>query len=120
MPTATGHTAAIRASKVIGTDVLNKAGENIGKVEDIVLDKNTSQIMFAVLSIGGAVTTSENFYPLPWAVLDYDKDAGGYLVPFTKDQIVKGPADSMSALMKDDGAGARTAAYGHYKVAKDW
>ena len=39
MPTATGHTTAIRASRVIGTDVKDTEGEVIGKVEDLILDK---------------------------------------------------------------------------------
>ena len=36
MTTASGHTSAIRAKKVIGTTVKNSAGEKIGQVEDIV------------------------------------------------------------------------------------
>ena len=39
MPTSSGHTRAIRAKKVLGTAVKNPAGESIGKVEDILLDK---------------------------------------------------------------------------------
>ena len=35
MPTATGHTSAIRATKVIGTPVYNTAGDKIGKVEEV-------------------------------------------------------------------------------------
>ena len=38
MPTATGHTTAIRATKVIGADVWDAAGVKIGKVEDVLLD----------------------------------------------------------------------------------
>ena len=32
MPTATGHTTAIRAGKAIGTDVYDLAGKKIGEV----------------------------------------------------------------------------------------
>ena len=39
MPTASGHTKAILASKVQGTPVYNTAGDKIGTVEDVVLDK---------------------------------------------------------------------------------
>ena len=53
MPTQKGHTRAIPASKVKGTTVYNTAGENIGQVEDIILDKTSNNIMFAVLGFGG-------------------------------------------------------------------
>ena len=38
MPTASGHTIAIPASRAIGTDVYNLDGEKIGKVEDLIAD----------------------------------------------------------------------------------
>ena len=38
MTTATGHTEAIAASRVIGTAVYNRAGQNIGTIEDVMLD----------------------------------------------------------------------------------
>jgi sporulation protein YlmC with PRC-barrel domain len=49
MPTATGHTTAIRAKKVIGTAVKDTSGDKIGTVEDLVLDKQTNTILFAVV-----------------------------------------------------------------------
>jgi sporulation protein YlmC with PRC-barrel domain len=118
MPTVGGHSAAIRASEVIGTDVYQASGEVIGKIEDIVLDKTSNQIMFAIVGFGGALTTSGNYYPLPWSILDYKEDVGGFVVPFSKDELAKGPADSVAELIKNDGAAARSAANAHYKVGE--
>lgn len=120
MPTASGHNMAIRASEVIGTDVYQESGEIIGRIEDIVLDKTSSQIMFAIVGLGGALTTSANYYPLPWSVLDYQEVVGGFVVPYTRDQLTKGPADSVSELVRDDGTIARSSAYSYYNVASDW
>ena len=52
MPTPSGHTTAILASKVRGTPVYNSEGDKIGTVEDVVLDKMSNNIMFAVLGSG--------------------------------------------------------------------
>ena len=43
MTTPSGHTEVIRAKKVIGTSVKNSAGQKIGQIEDIVLDKTFEQ-----------------------------------------------------------------------------
>ena len=59
MTTASGHTSAIRANKVIGTGVKNRSGENIGKVEDVVLDKLSDNILFAVVGFGGFLGMNE-------------------------------------------------------------
>ena len=56
MPTASGHTTAIRASRVIGTAVKDNGGNVIGKIEDLILDKMDNAIMFAVVGFGGAET----------------------------------------------------------------
>ena len=73
MTTASGHTSAIRAKKVIGTTVKNTAGQKIGQVEDIVLDKTSNNIIFAVVGFGGFLGMNEKFHPVPWSALDYDE-----------------------------------------------
>ena len=70
MTTSSGHTKAILASRVKGTAVYNSAGDKIGTVEDIVLDKTSNQIMFAALGFGGFVGVGEKYYPVPWSILN--------------------------------------------------
>jgi sporulation protein YlmC with PRC-barrel domain len=92
MTTSSGHTTAILASKVKGTSVYNNAGEKIGTVEDVVLDKLSNQIMFAALGFGGVMGIGEKYYPVPWSMLDYNEDRGGYIVPLDKARIQNAPA----------------------------
>ena len=87
MTTGTGHTSAIRASKVIGTTVKDSAGERLGKVEDLVLDKQSNSILFGVMGFGGVLGMGEKYHPVPWAALDYDKDANAYVINLTKEQL---------------------------------
>jgi sporulation protein YlmC with PRC-barrel domain len=106
MPTATGHTDAIRAKKVIGTAVKNTAGQKIGEIEDIVLEKTSNQILFAVVGFGGFLGMNEKYHPVPWSALDYDETEDSYVVPFTKEQLQAAPADSLDKLTRNDGAGS--------------
>lgn len=117
MPTATGHTSVIRAKKVIGTSVKNTAGEKIGQVEDIVLDKLSNNIVYAVVGFGGFLGVNEKFHPVPWSALDYNEAEDSYVVPFSKEQLQSAPADSLEKLTKADGAESyRARAYDHYKI----
>ncbi len=120
MPTTTGHTTAIRASRVIGTNVYNLAGEHIGEIEDVMLDKTTNKIMFAVVGFGGILGIGEKYHPLPWSLLDYDEQQGGYVVGITQDQLQSAPADSLHDLTRNDGNGVRDASYKYYKVTPDY
>ncbi|HVU22092.1 MAG TPA: PRC-barrel domain-containing protein [Rhizomicrobium sp.] len=122
MTTASGHTSAILASRVNGTNVYNNAGDKIGQIEDIVLDKQSNRIMFAALGTGGFLGMGEKFHPVPWSMLDYDKDKGGYVVPVSTDVLKNAPTSELSDLTKNDGgfADLRETSYAYYKVDKDW
>src|SRR6478609_6685399 len=120
MTTPSGHTSAIRAKKVIGTNVKDATGEKIGEVEDIVLDKQSNQIMFAIVGVGGVLGVGEKFTPVPWSTLNYDKDEGSYVVNLSREQLKSAPADSIEELTKDDGMGYRDRAYAYYKAKPYW
>lgn len=120
MTTHTGHTAAIRATRVIGTSVYNTAGESIGTIEDVMLDKLSNGIMFAVVGFGGFLGIGEKYHALPWSVLDYDEQRGGYVVPFTREQLEAAPSYSINELTGNDGKAARDASYSYYKVDPYW
>ena len=120
MTTHTGHTEAIAASRVIGTAVYNGDGENIGTIEDVMLDKTSNGIMFAVIGFGGFLGIGEKYHAIPWSVLDYQEHRGGYVVPFTKDQLKQAPAHSIKELSGAEGQKARDASYHYYKVDPYW
>ena len=122
MTTATGHTSAILASKVKGTAVYNTAGDKIGHVEDVVLDKQSDHILFAALGFGGVMGLGEKYYPVPWSVLDFNPEKGGYVVPMSKSTLEKAPAYSLSDLTKNDGdlGDIRQKSYSYYDVKRDW
>ena len=121
MPTASGHTAAISARKVIDTDVFDTTGKKIGEVKDVVLDKTSNNIMFAILGSGGVLGMGEKYRPIPWSVLDYDQKMGGYVVPLDRKGVDNAPAYRMEDLTRHDGGGAiMTETYSYYKVPAYW
>lgn len=123
MPTSSGHTRAILASKVKGTTVYNTQGDKIGTVEDVVLDKMSDHIMFAALGFGGVLGVGEKYAPVPWSMLNYEPERGGYVVSLSQEMIKKAPVFDLSDLTKDDGMEAnsvRSQAYAYYQVPRDW
>jgi sporulation protein YlmC with PRC-barrel domain len=122
MTTASGHTSAILASKVKGTSVYDRAGDKIGVVEDVVLDKQSDRIMFAALGAGGVLGVGEKFFPVPWSLLDYNKDKGGYVVPVAQDVISKAPTYRLEDLTRNDGefGKIRESSYAYFNIKRDW
>jgi hypothetical protein len=120
MTTASGHTSAIRAKKVIGTNVKDPTGRKIGEIEDVILDKGSNSVLFAVIGFGGFLGMAEKYHPIPWSSLDYDESEGSYVVSYSKDQLTAAPAGSIDELTENDGLGFRDRTYDYYKAARYW
>jgi sporulation protein YlmC with PRC-barrel domain len=118
--TATTQAPAICASDVIGTDVNDQTGHKIGEVKDIVLDKQSNNIMFGVVAFDGFMTIGEKYHPVPWASLNYDEDSGGYIVGFSKEQLRSAPVDSLDELLKNGGTAYRDRVYDFYNAPRYW
>ncbi len=121
MPTTTGHTKAIQASRVTGAAVYDPRGQRIGHVEDLVLDKTSNQILFAVVSFGGFLGIGARYHSVPWSLLDHEKEKGGYVVPVSREVLEAAPSYDLNDFTKGDGhAAIRDKTYDYYKVQKTW
>jgi sporulation protein YlmC with PRC-barrel domain len=87
----------ISASKVNGTLVYNRAGDSIGSIYDVMINKTSGRIEYAIMSFGGFLGLGEHYHPLPWHVLKYDRQQGGYVVDIDRDRLEGGPAFATSA-----------------------
>lgn len=81
----------IAAGKVAGTPVCNRAGEHLGTIEDLMLEKRSGRVAYAVMRFGGFLGIGERYHPLPWSVLDYDPALGGYVVELDRDRLEGAP-----------------------------
>lgn len=97
MADAANH-SLITASRVEGTPVFNRAGERVGHIEDLSIQKASGQVTYALLSFGGFLGLGERIHPLPWSVLEYDTDKDGYVVPLDKTQLESSPSWSKDEL----------------------
>ena len=59
---------------VLGTPICNAQGEKLGTVEDIMIDKLSGQVRYAVLGFGAFLGMGDKLFPLPWRALDCNKD----------------------------------------------
>jgi sporulation protein YlmC with PRC-barrel domain len=92
----------IASDKVEGTAVYGADGKKIGRIENLMIDKFTGQVAYAVLSFGGFFGAGSEHYPIPWAALKYDEELGGYITPITKDQLKNAPRIPQNDLWEGD------------------
>ena len=107
----------ISSEKVEGTAVYNAAGDKLGSIDDLMIDKISGQVRYAVMKFGGFLGIDTDRYPIPWKMLKYDTGRGGYVVPLDKAKLEKAPKYAHNSVPKYDSAyGQRL--NGYYGV--DW
>ncbi len=84
---------AHQTSKLTGTEVRNKEGEDLGKIKDFVIDSR-GRVQYALLSEGGVMGVGSKTYAVPFEALSYNpKDAKDhyFTLNMSKDQLAKAP-----------------------------
>jgi hypothetical protein len=81
--TADTSGSLIAASKVNGTSVYDHAGEKLGSIYDVMINKSSGKAAYAIMSFGGFLGMGNSYHPLPWQHLTYDERLGGYVVTIT-------------------------------------
>lgn len=82
----------IAASQVTGTNVYNRAGEKLGHVYDVMVNKQTGQVEYAVMSFGGFLGIGDTYHPLPWKAMNYSPREGGFVVDIDKRRFEGAPS----------------------------
>ncbi len=63
----------ISVSKLKGTDVKSNDGQNLGKLEDVIIDPQTGKVTYAVVGKGGVLSLGEKRVPIPWQAVSIDQ-----------------------------------------------
>lgn len=107
------HGRLIAASQVNGTNVYNLAGEKLGSIYDVILEKQSGKAEYAIMSFGGFLGIGDTYHPLPWKVLKYDRAQEGYVVNVDRQLLEGAPnyAAHETGLWEDPTYGRRVTDY---------
>ena len=79
----------VRTDDVIGKDVKSPNLEDLGKIEEIVLDKFSGETKYVVLSFGGFLGLGEDFFAFPWKSFSYNKEEECFILNVDKSKLNK-------------------------------
>ncbi|MFZ5829348.1 MAG: PRC-barrel domain-containing protein [Planctomycetota bacterium] len=61
----------VRLSDIQGLDVHNRANEDLGDIQDLVIDTSSGKIRYAVVSFGGVLGIGDKYFAIPWEKLSF-------------------------------------------------
>ena len=86
---ATQPEQAVSVEKVLGSSVVNADGQEVGEIEDLVMDQN--QVTYAVLSVGGFLGIGEKKVAVPLEDLQLGEDESYLMTSATQEQLEQMP-----------------------------
>lgn len=111
---------ALSASTLIGDPIRNPAGEQLGKLEEIVLFLDSGRVAYAVLSAGGVLGVGDRYFAVPWAMLSVDTEEHEVVVDVEKDLIENSPGFDKDNWPGGEDSEWLTQLYSHYGQEPFW
>jgi sporulation protein YlmC with PRC-barrel domain len=81
---------ADRVSKILGKKVISQKGEDLGKIEDLVLSKDAC-LDYIILAPEGVLGTGDRLIPIPWKAVKTGAQADTIIIDMDKSQLEKAP-----------------------------
>ena len=109
------YRSVLAASTLEGDKVRNTSGEDLGKIDEIMIDIPTGRIAYAVLSFGGFLGMGDRLFALPWSILKVDEDNKCFILDVDKDVLKNAPGFDKNNWpdMSDTTWGSRVYTYYH-------
>src|SRR5438477_3471387 len=79
------------ADTLQGDSVINTKGEDLGNIEEIMIDVQRGRIAYAVLSSGGFLGIGDKLFAIPWRALTLDADRKCFVLNIDKERLEKAP-----------------------------
>jgi sporulation protein YlmC with PRC-barrel domain len=72
-----------------GDKVVNRAGEDLGKIEELMIDLQDGRVAYAVLSFGGLLGMGDKLFAIPWKAFSLRLHEHAFLLDIPKETLEK-------------------------------
>ncbi|MDG6243884.1 MAG: PRC-barrel domain-containing protein [Methanolobus sp.] len=81
----------LSASTIIGDSVENPQGEDLGNIEDIMIDLDRGIVAYTVVSFGGVLGIAGKYFAIPWEALRKKPGEHKFIVDIDKKTLLNAP-----------------------------
>lgn len=81
----------VKASELIGYSVKNRHGEELGVIEELVINPQDGRITYAALSVGGFLGMGDKLFAIPWEALTPMPKERTFTLDVNKEKLAETP-----------------------------
>jgi sporulation protein YlmC with PRC-barrel domain len=111
----------MKGSTFIGADVENPQGQDLGDIKDLVIDRATGRIAYAVVSFGGFLGMGEKLFAVPWGAFAQSSDnRDKFILAVDKERLTNAPGFEANNWPQMTSREWVTSLYSYYNVPPYW
>ncbi|HKD05485.1 MAG TPA: PRC-barrel domain-containing protein [Bryobacteraceae bacterium] len=110
----------LSASTLKGDHVRNAAGEQLGSIDQIMIDVASGRVAYAVLSFGGFLGIGDKLFAVPWQALKIDEGEHEFVLDVSRETLEKAPGFDKNNWPDMAAPEFGTTIYAHYGHAPYW
>lgn len=104
----------LSSSSIEGDSVKNAQGEDLGTIQDLMINTETGDIQYAVMSFGGFLGMGDKYFAVPWEALAVDFENECMILNVDKDKLENAPGFDKDNWPNLADATFRRTVYDHY------
>ncbi len=109
-------------SHILKDNVMNDQGQNLGKVEDLVIDVETGRVLYAVLAFGGGgLLNRAKYFAVPWELLDFSSHDRTFIFNIPRETIEHAAGyDNVNKIFESPDTSWLGNTYEYYSNKPEW
>lgn len=108
--------AVLSATSIVGDNVRNAQGEDLGKIEDLMIDIDNADVRLAILSFGGVFGLRDKLFAVPLEAMNVDYDTHEFVLDVPRERLEEAPGFDKDDWPTDIGGEWGRNVYRYYEV----
>lgn len=110
----------ISSSTLSGDKVVNRNGENLGDIKDIMIDVENGRVAYAVLEFGGFLGLGSKLFAVPLSAMKVDTDNHQFVFDQSKETLENAPGFDKDSWPNFADRTWGASVHSHYGVRPYW
>lgn len=110
----------LSSSSITGTSVKNPEGKDLGNIKDLMIDTESGNIAYAVLSFGGFLGMGDKLFAIPFEAIQFDTKHENAIVDVTKEKLENAPGFDKDNWPKSSNRDFISDLHSHYGYTPYW
>jgi sporulation protein YlmC with PRC-barrel domain len=110
----------VPANRVERYDLVNEQGQDLGQVQNFVIDMVAGRIAFVIVSFGGFLGISDKWFAMPWGIMTLSTEKRKFVIDMPKNVLETAPGMNKDNWAEEINSDWLAKCYLHYGLAPYW